>query len=350
MDFTKRWSFEWEAILNAMGLCPDANVLGYRNRPDRDHYGAVDFRLSEVYRSAFLRSLGRAVETGAMKPEDARVLGLETCPIDLELWKLSPRPAPPPWWFSAPEPTGQIDTVPAEIWKQVEDLWKRQRRGDDEWVIVQASGRVHEGAAVYDIVVQGALQRSFGPTAPTAEEIVHGTIEQPLAQYRPIGPRFRGEYSSFPTSALRRTHRDWWVFPLARPFWPHVVDRWQSWRPERSIWLPTAASGANPLAFGVDEEGVWVECESNVVARWADWAYSFRELRDANLPSSTGECLVIKRNVLDDLLRDTRASFCWVCRLTTFHRKHEFVEYEKVETSRLFGGHGLILLPQRPGL
>lgn len=140
----RQWAFEWQRLLTDLGITAARNELDdwHRLLPGREHYAGIDTTLSEVYRSAFLRTLAWAVEQGVY-PQIVQFLATITCPVDLDLWRVAPH-VRPTWWPQIVQPKGQIDTTAADIWQQVEALWEQnQTGGGNEDTIAAASGIVY---------------------------------------------------------------------------------------------------------------------------------------------------------------------------------------------------------------
>jgi len=168
--FTKQWAWEWHGLLNGTGTEPDARVMDHWGRPDSEHYIAVDFKLSEIYRSAYLRALAWAICHDVLPENHALILAARCCPIDIAVWRVH-GVARPAWWPKVPSLTGTVDITAAHVMLELETLWEHQASGDNDWIPVQASGRVGGGASPVELEIYGLFQRCIGPSIPTAAEV-----------------------------------------------------------------------------------------------------------------------------------------------------------------------------------
>jgi hypothetical protein len=129
----------------------------------------VDYEISEIYRSSYLRSLMWIADVDQLRIESLSLFAQIACPIDVDLWKVEPQQKPS-WWISV-KPSSSIDTTPSQVWEWVSQLWEDQRGTKDGWIIGQSSGAIKDDENFYDFEIYGWLQRSFGLVQPTNEEL-----------------------------------------------------------------------------------------------------------------------------------------------------------------------------------
>jgi len=338
ITFRRQWAYEWHRLVDETGVELSEKSLRFwgRGHHERKRISVVDMRLSEVYRSAYLRTVAWAVSTERLPAQLALKLAVETCPVDLALWRLMPG-SKPDRFPRAEKSDGAIDTVPEQVWSQTNDLWKRQFDDVNEWVVTQASGIVHEGAAVYDLEIYGAFQKCHGPEAPSADSMAdwcHTGVQ--LSAHFPSPLHFEG---------VLEEQRDWvkvfggWsLAPASGSLLGECFPRWQYWRMERRIWLPTPFLGRSRLIFSCTTESVDVSEGREVIAKWHDWTDGLTEFARVDLPPPTGECLVVRKKIIQEFAERTGSSFCWVCRLTAYHRQRDHEEFRQYTDHRVFGG------------
>lgn len=337
--FRRHWAFEWQRLVDETGVTlTDRNLyFWFGSGSEKERVFATDTKLSEVYRSAFLRALAWAVSSDRLDASGAIVLAEETCPVNLDLWRV--RPVQKPDWFPrAEEPVGSIDTVPAQVWQQVEELWKRQRGDSSEWSVVQASGIVLDGAIIYDLEIYGMFQKSHGPREPRLESVAewaYGEVQlsAEIEEYLHYYGRIKQQRSK----RWIKVFDDWSFAPAAGSLSASSFPRWQYWRMYRRIWLPTPYLYSARLSFSCGNEGVNVYENDQHVAKWFDWIDGLTERQHPEVPLATGQCLHIRRKTIEDFSESTSSSFCWVCRLTGYHREDTYKPYKLVRDHREFG-------------
>ncbi len=337
--FRRHWAYEWQRLVDEMGVKQtDRNLyFWYGSGSDKERVFATDTRVSEVYRSAYLRALAWAVSTDRLAVGAALELAVETCPVNLELWRVKPVPKPA-WFPRAEEPVGRIDTVPAQVWQQVEELWKGQLQDSSEWTLAQASGAVLDGTTIYDIEIYGLFQKSHGPEEPRLETVAewcHDEVQ--LSARLPEYLHFSGSIQQQRSNAWIRVFDDWSFAPAAGSLNVSPFPRWQYWRMYRRVWLPASYLVSTRLDFSCSDERVNVYEGREVIAKWFDWTDGLTKRHHIELPMATGQCLQIRRKTIEDFSANTGASFCWVCRLTGYHRKNTYESYKRVRDHREFG-------------
>lgn len=340
--FTKQWAWEWHRLLDATATEPDARVMDCRGRPDSEHYITVDFRLSEIYRSAYLRALAWAICSEVLPENHALILAARCCPVDLALWQVRAR-ARPAWWPRIPSMTGTVDTTAARAMQELETLWEHQASGDNDWIPVQASGRVGGGTSPLELEIYGLFQRCMGPLIPTAAEVAEWYR---ATDYQQVDVdsflRLGGTLQPVPPSGFEQRFEDWLVVPASVRVDTLTVPRWQWWRAYRDIWAPASFLGRDPLILRVTDTDITIEDSRGIIGRWIDWADNFQEKEVANLPPATGQCLLVRRDVISDFSSASRSSFCWIWRFTVYHRQHDYQPFETLSMEGEFGATSVI--------
>lgn len=65
--------------------------------------------------------------------------------------------------------------------------------------------------------------------------------------------------------------------------------------------------------------------------------------QDANLTPRTGQFLMMRRSAAEGFAARTRSTYCWVCRIKGFHRKHRVGRYDEFSVCRVIGASNLVL-------
>ncbi len=356
IPFRRQWAFEWTHIMAETGTEPSMQPLRFwlGGREGDERYGAPDMVLSEVYRSAYLRALSWAASRGSLPERDAKRLAAQTSPINLTLWKLLPSRRPV-WWPRSADPVGKIDTIPGEIWQQVEALWEKHKSGalwpeetkGGEQVLAAASGVVHAGLATYELRISGVFQKCFGPGSPTPEDLAewaaeggHRSLRDAVRYTSPL--RFEGIVVPQDVEKFAEDFADWSLVPAAVPVLPIGAPRWQFWRTFRSIWLPAPWIRESTLTFGYTDGAINIRDGDDVVGRWCDWTDGLDEHLVDDVPPSSGEFLSMPRHIIDSVAETTESVYCWICSLTTYSREQPYEAYQSFTDSRVFGATRIV--------
>ena len=291
--FLAQWKFEWTQVVQLSGLRLHTPRVEFWTRQDDDHLLCIDLPLSEAYRSAYLRAIAWAADQQFVSPSFALWLSAQTCPIDLGLWQVPPG-NPPENWPRCEETQDSIDTLPGKLTGELAAMWQQQSGA--EWLIAAASGRVLETVnSAYDVEIVGVIQACNGPDNPDIEAIPERRDGISIAEEADDLMVFGGGYPRKRTEDYEERYDDWSLWRLAALSNPNPLPRWQWWRFRRGIWLPSPFLAERRFQFRCTEEGVVVEEDGRVLARWTDWTDHLRETTTADLTPSSGQMLLIHR-------------------------------------------------------
>jgi hypothetical protein len=325
--FLAQWAFEWTKLVEVTGLTLRRPYLSFWTRQDDDHLPCLDLPLSEVYRSAFLRALAWAVHVRGMTPGMSLWLAAQTCPIDLGLW-LVPPGKPPETWPTCPLARDSVDTLPGWVTTELASMWQRQL-GED-WLIAEAGGRIQESdSSVYDLDIVGVVQACSGTRIPDIDTVCSRNARRTIGWEEEHLLAFGGSYDRAPAADWQEQHSDWLVWRLAALADPNTVPRWQWWRFHRGVWLPSPILAREAFDFRCTQEAVVVDEDGCEVARWIDWTHKLREMTTGDLTPSTGQMLLIRRSLVQREAAKLGGVFAWICKITTYDRKHSYGAFTK---------------------
>jgi hypothetical protein len=353
--FRIQWAYEWDRLIVAKGAELTIRPMDYwlGRLPGDERYVSVDTQMSEIYRSAFLRTLAWGLSGGLIREPLAVHLAAAALPLDLELWRVTPKRRPD-WWPTAEASAGVLDTIPGEAWAMVEQLWERQQRCEswagqsglgESSILAHASGRVSSGDSVYDLSIKGVFQKTHGPAIPDASDIADWlrTNRDDAVGSLPSPVRFAGAIGRADPDAWARDFQDWSILPSFGFGRTGPTPRWQFWRFWREIQLPAPYLLSPGATFGATEDRIEiVDPKLGLVARWSDWTDGLSEKLVDDLPPSTGCALAVERDVIEEFEQRYRSRFCWVSTLTTFTRSSTHDPYDSFRDSRIFGGTRLV--------
>ncbi len=342
--FIDHWSYEWQLLVNQMAITPSAKPLDFwiGRSTDKERYAGADLRLSDVYRTAYLRTLAWAINRQKISESDALWLAAQTCPVDLELWKIHPQTSPQ-WWPRVSVVTGTIDTSAATIWQQVTKLWEAQQSPQEQWpsndyVLGYASGSITSGKIVYDLDICGVFQRRHGSDDPILQEVVDWYMGSNVVRANFVSPlRCRGDIPIAPVSRFVESFGGWRVVPAAVILREPTTPRWQMWRMRRRIWSPAPCILPRSATVYAENSNLVYSSQEYPVGYWSDWTDDLREKRSDDLPFLAGQQLLIARSTVNAFARASTSNFCWICRLRSFYRERDYEPYRHVDDIRVFG-------------
>ena len=334
--FLRQWKYEWHSIVRGLGLKPTEEPLRWANAPYEGRYAAMDFRLGDVYRSAFLRALAWLIDKEAISETDSELFALPLCPIDVGLWRVKPQRTPP-WWPRISATSQMVDTTPAQVWGGIEVALKAERSSDAPWVLGAACGFAGDVEHPFLVEVHGLFQKCDGPRAASAESVARWIDSRKRALHGPPSVSIEGQISVEPEHVTPDVLDDWWVLPACVRVRPRPIHRWQHWRVWFDMHLSSPCLSSAQPVIEVDEDAVLVKDGGEVIGRWVDWTNGVGELLTRNLPPRAGQVLYLKRSAVEQFTSEHGCVFCWVCRVTNYSRKYSSGDFGESETCRLFG-------------
>jgi len=351
--FKKHWYFEWQNIVNHNREKLSLDGIDYWTRlsVDKERYYSVDFPMSEIYVSAYLRTLAWSLASELLTMDAALFFVSQTCPVDLDLWNvnISLRPK---WWPKLRISENTIDQSIAQVFEKVEDLWERQSmiNNNGKLLIGHASGKVMSGNSHGELEIFGIFQKTIGPRKPVLREIVdwcRGDRETSnrSAVESSSRVRFGGVIlEDYQDPSRELSFSDWRVLPIfgfSQPLSPH---RWQYWRIYRRIWLPHSNLSKGAFQFRCKKDSIEIyNQEGDSIAKWIDWSNSISERMFEDVPPDNGECLQISKKIIDDYSKKVNMRFCWICRVTIHYRERDYDEFKKYSIEKAYGASNIIL-------
>lgn len=337
----RQWAFEWTQIVASEGMQPSESVSSFGMRSNSPRI-VVDFLISEAYRSAYLRCIAWATTRGKLSEEDGISLALDACPIDLGIWRVQPGTIPN-WWPIPKTSAGEIDTVPAQTWAAMSNVWESRRSVFDEKVLLAAEGRVFQSGVVYDLSIRAMFQVAHGPVPGEPAEIMEG-CEAARGSQSNKGVCFGGLMDPVDPTDVGFSTGDWSVLPASISVRPGVFSRWQYWRGHGATQLPAPFLASKNLSINCEPESIKAYDDSIEIGSWHDWTNGVTEEFDVGLTYPYGWVLEVPWKLIDDFLQESPGNFGWICELKGFSRAHEYEPYKEFfKSQQIFGTTNLIL-------
>ena len=306
-------------------------------------FAGCHYELSEIYRSAFLRSVTFGVLAGVLPKDEAIFLNILTCPVDLGIWKSKTYNKPDFW----PKIHDETD-IEKTIWEKISIL-KNQIENKSNWIISEASGRLYEKNSIYDLRIMGIFEIPIDEQCqPNFEKVskeynANGIKYEPKNEHHPV-LEGRAKFLS-PMDLNGYNH----VLPVSGFVEPRGIANWQYFKIRRKIWIPmpfilskkleftfegdkTTILGSDvDLEFNFSEKGLMIDDGNNIFAKWMYWTDSLTEKTNLLLLPSNGQYLIIKKETINHFLLESGLKFSWLCELIKYEKKGIVdVTYDKI--------------------
>jgi hypothetical protein len=328
-NFIQHIAAEWEHLMN---------MPAHQNldpRPDivwdlRDGYVPIVTRRTEVYMSAFLRTLSWLVHVGVLDQLASESYSALVSPVILGFWKTQPqcRPSWWPWFDQVQDPSDLIDSVR----DKVSSLSKQDYGFGGQSPILRASGRIGAGENPVDLDMVGCLvaKTQLAP-ATTDASLFQQIAEDSLWKVWSLDMS-SVVLSSSAESDKRLTQTPPFL-PLTASFRFYLRGNWH-WRSLlRGVYAPSAVVSSRPsIACGL--EAVTFDWGDSCHASWSCWNQELSAAcprlssGDWNFVApSNGSILLATRSTLDAITSNTGMQLAWLCRMRSYSRENAHEPY-----------------------
>ena len=353
-SFANRWLFEFTRI---WGSEPDRKYdpgLSEWRKIDTDgktHLGSEPL-ITEACRSGFDQASYWAFNAKILSEKKMLEWCKRSIPVDLELWKIPPRPMPDSWPKINRVESAEFVQVPREIWDTIEEWFSANNpaESDKDWIIAGMKGCLDGGSVRYGINVHAALQMRMEGERPPDEIIAR------LASGRAQGVWIQslGESGRLIQCSgyLRRYDiRDcaaqadgWAVLPLTAWVEPQVVPTWQPWRKFQLARSVLNWFSPHSCSVKANEGELQTFLKDELIARWSDWTAGLENWIDfENDLLRSGDRIMLKRSFLDRLLENFGGNWIWAVEITAHVSDQYGHNKEKISFPKVLGGSDLIL-------
>ncbi len=182
VNFIQQWSWEFEKIIKNLNIHKKyETIIYYQGMEDEPQLIGLSSKISEVYKSSFLRTLALFHKDNKIPDWAYYAYSYKICPIDVALWQILPQ-RPPGWWprFSESQQDQQIDTVSPQAITLIEDLVNSMCLSKDSSEIIlavrgpiqPAEGWVQNKLSV-EFTIIGFAYKTLDPYLPMDEKIAN---------------------------------------------------------------------------------------------------------------------------------------------------------------------------------
>lgn len=354
--FVKQWAYTADEIVREDNISLNADQAYYYGSSKYDKFLlGFSSKISEVYRSAFLRVLQDFYKKGKI-PEDSYLkYAYATLPIDLSKWKTKPTHSPK-WWPQLAQPSqeeqnDQQKIVNVSFQKPIENLITNQPTKN---VLIAAEGAIepanswrgNDPDCSFSLI--GFAYKLIGSQVPE-EKQVSGEI------------LFRSTFITIPSEVHRpfsylETHKDYFsadvelirikdllVYPIVVRERCLCISLWQFFRnSDPSFHINVSLCGDIDLM--VKKNG-WVYRDSTGrdVITYIDWLEGLKERYEMKMPIPHGQYLEIDEDFINGWLNDKGLRLGYLLKVTYRHKQYSYDEVKQIEDFKLLNVSNIII-------
>lgn len=305
IPFTRTWAFNSGMLAKKLGIEESSEVLGFMGSPGRDMLLTFSSNLSEVYRSAYIRTLDYFHRIGRL-PEDWFLdESLATIPIDISLWQINPVRRPN-WWPSVPGALSDKNLIGLAFEDKCRDAISPQAGK----VILGLSGAVvpptAEDSSTASVQLIGFAYRIHGPKMPTAE-----MVAETLPKYCELTPPTKlktpvSHLESFADHIPRTTTsfrvEDLEIRPLIGPFRMSTHPMWQWFRMQDGTPHGLDCGTFPGIQIRLQRDAVGFYFGGSEVGMTQDWTEGVMERSPDGARTPSGQFTTISEDFLGEAL------------------------------------------------
>jgi hypothetical protein len=302
-------------------------------------------KLSEVYRSAFLRTVQYFLDKGLIQIDMYHRYVLAALPVELSFWKIKTNRAPG-WWPKLQHETGK-ESYSDEIvtfafpYDDVEAIVNKNGQSRILGIdgTVEPQKRWREGVSDTSIHLAGFAYKVNGPNIPNpeivAKKLLYETFIFTVARLLPRPFNILECPNQYLPSQTRPTAiDDMMIYPLIAQVRGFAINLWQWFRGEHPYMLLfKPASDENVLRLEDNRLGYYMN--GNLVAYSQDWAEGIQERADLEAPHGT--FIEIDTNYLNEYLDGIGFRLGYVMRTSHKFRKYSTDKEQAIEDYRFIG-------------
>jgi hypothetical protein len=356
IPFTQAWAWESYRLMN------DLNIKEEYGEPQRFAHRLHDwtipgasFQLSEVYRSAFMRTLAWFRRLGKISSLDYATHSLRTCPVDLSLWELKSREIPN-WW---PKPVAASDSesqtvsmVNIESIKELANL-RTDTFGTRSGILLAAEGSMPTEQPV-NLSVHFALvgfgYRVHGRNLPDADEIADLVQWQSTWYGNPESPSSLKVLQGAQSRELVCMDDHWVthdleIVPVVSRFASTPIHLWQWFRGAESPLGLSSFLYRRDIDLRLDKDALVYEHEDGKIATGYDWRLGTLEHHPEFEYTYHGQAVEARSDWLQAALTEDNMRLAYVLQTKIKVRQHTYSKAKVHVSTELLN---LIQIVMRP--
>lgn len=331
LDVVQLWGWTFDRLTERVGSGTDTHAFSSYTHDHRDgNIMCASSRVSEVFKSSYLRTLEALEHARLIDRAVLRALSANVCPIDLSFWKIG-FSGLPEWWPAASQQSKPLSSI--EGWERTGALALKIIEGGQLFYMQGPFVRLEEDPLQQSTfrLIPFAYQIS-GPAIPGAVQVARGVLRASWT----INPEEKSALSVFDVPLDQWTEEDQRAFQVGDlsvvPLVANVnTINTNCWQCERGLHRPVFPStyliGEGRASY---DERSWkyVEGEEELfVGR--DWVAGPIGRMGKTEVVQHGQFATIDRKWLDRILAENSFELGFVQEHTYWVRKNDYSDYEK---------------------
>ncbi len=350
IQFMKLWSYNAEKIAKNENIELNPNYYFYGHNKNDKFLTGFSTKVSEVYRSAFLRVLHGIKES--VPPSFYLEYSLATLPVDFSFWRIDSKRMPKYWPKLAETKTtdtAKKDIALIQFEIPIKTLTKHK---ENNFVILGASGAIcpetgWSESPLHSFSLIGFGYKVVGKDLPTPEEISKEilwnpqTIIIPTSANKPLN--FLENHPHFDIHSDPIQIKDLIIFPLITRNRDLTISFWQYFK-DKNQSLNIIDALRNDLVIKI-EQNHWsyIDKDNNEIIIFEDWLEGLQERYEFEMPIPHGQQVFIDEVFLNSILKDNNLRLGHLLKTTFRDKSYSYDEIKTVNNYELLNISSIII-------
>jgi hypothetical protein len=356
IPFLKLWSYTADEIIKDNDISLDANQAYYYGRSRHGEFLlGFSSKISEAYRSSFLRVLQHSYKKGEISEDFYLDYAYATLPIDLSKWKIEPERSPD-WWpkltsLGKKKQDEQQEIVQVSLQEPIENLTKNLSSKN---LLMAAEGAIEpsngwkQSDPDCSFSLIGFGYKVVGPQLPEAKEVAEKILYRPSIITIPSKVNRPFNYLENSKDYLTTEDKlirikDLFVYPIVARENDLCITLWQFFRDYDQSFHINA-----PLCLGLDltiESNKWSyrNKKGKDMVIYRDWLEGLKERYETEMPIPHGQYLITDKVFVNGWLKEGSLRMGYLLKVTYRYKKYNYDEAEKIEDYKLLNVSRIII-------
>lgn len=350
IPFMKLWSYNAEEIAKSESIELNPNHYFYGHNKNDKFLTGFSTKVSEVYRSAFLRVLHGIKES--IPPDFYLEYSLATLPVDFSFWKINSNRMPKYWPKLAKAKTTDATKKDISLIQFEAPINTLLDHKENDFAILGASGAIcpetgWSESPLHSFSLIGFGYKVVGRDLPTPEEISQEILWSPQTIIIPTNANkplnFLENHSHYDMHSEPIQIKDLIVFPfitrnrdLTISFWQYFKDKNQSFNIVDEL--------RNDLEIKIEQNHwAYIDKENNEIFVFKDWLEGLQERYEFEIPIPHGQQILINDKFLNEILKENNLRLGYLLKTTFRDKSYSYDEIKSVDNFELFNVSNIIL-------
>ena len=338
--FMKTWEYVANMLAKSENIELQDNMNFYGHNKNGKFLIGSSTKVSEIYRSSFLRVLHDVFEKRLIPKDFYLQYSFATLPVDLSFWDIYINRVPE-WWPKSIKESNKSDLSIPKLENPIKSLVNKSF-GENTLIAVEGAicptkGWIESPTDSFSII--GFGYKSTGTNLPTAQDISNKllylpqTILIPSKADNPLGFLYNSELLDVDFEPFKIN--DLTIFPIITRNRDLTINLWQYFRDKNQSFnvIKELRSNLNLII----KKNYWIYQDKNLDEKiiFKDFLEGLQERYEFGMPIPHGNFVQINKKLIMDKLHQKGLKLGYLIKITSRNRKMIYDELQKIDEYHL---------------